>query len=95
MARLSAVPHADAQQTELVPAAHVKFTGMSAAALEEPADLGDEQTFVVTAKCMGAGQVLRKDGEIRTVRTMEVIDVQFGEITKAPADTQLALTEDD
>lgn len=93
---LSAVPHPDeAQQMDLLPAAHVKFTGMSGAALEDPADLGDEQTFTVVAKCVGEGRVLRKDGEIRNTRTMEVLEVAFGEIRKAPTDQQLALTEDD
>jgi len=93
---LSAVPHHDeAEQMDLLPAAHVKFTGMSAAALEDPADLGDEQVFTVRAKCVGEGRVLRKDGEIRNTRTMEVLDVTFGAITKAPTDQQLSIPDED
>lgn len=84
-----------AEQTELTPAAHVKFTGMSASALDAPAELGDTQTFTVTAVCVGTGTQLRKDGERRGLRTMEVLEVQFGEITKAPADPQLSLVDDD
>lgn len=83
-----------ASQTELVPTAHIKFTGMSASALDTPAELGDIQTFTVTAKCMGTGEVLRKDGEVRSVRNMEVQEVEFGEITKAEKDPQLALVDD-
>jgi hypothetical protein len=83
-----------AEQTELVPTAHIKFTGTSASALDTPAELGDEQTFIVKAKCMGTGEVLRKDGEVRQVRTMDIIDVQFGEIAKAPKDQQLRLADD-
>lgn len=83
-----------AEQTEAIPTAHVKFTGMSASALEAPAGLGDRQTFTVTAKCVGTGSEMRKDGEIRQIRRMEVIEVQFGEITKAPADPQLSLVDD-
>lgn len=86
---------ATAEQAELTPAAHVKFTGMSASALDTPAELGDEQVFTVTAKCTGTGEVLRKDGEVRVIRTMEVVDVEFGEITKAPKDAQLSLVDDD
>lgn len=82
-------------QTAAVPAAHVKFTGMSGSALSDPAQLGDHQTFVVTAVCVGSGKELRKDGEVREVRKMEVVDVEFGEITPAPRDGQLALDEDD
>lgn len=97
MPRLTAVQTSPdtAEQTELVPAAHVKFTGASAAALEDPASLGDEQTFVVTARCVAQGRELRKDGEIRNTRSMEVLHVEFGEITKAPTDPQLEIPEDD
>jgi hypothetical protein len=96
MAKLSAVPHSDdAEQLDLLPAAHVKFTGMSGAALEDPAGLGDEQVFVVRAKCVGEGRVLRKDGEIRNTRTMDVIDVEFGEITPARSETQLSIPDDE
>lgn len=83
-----------ADQTELVPTAHVKFTGMSGSALKEPASLGDQQTFTVTAVCVGEGTELRKDGERRAFRRMEVLEVAFGEITKAPSDPQLALVDD-
>lgn len=83
-----------AEQTEAIPAAHVKFTGMSGSALDTPAELGDEQEFVVRAKCIGTGSEMRKDGGIRQIRRMEVIDVKFGEITKAPADPQLSLVDD-
>lgn len=90
-----AAPKTTAEQTEAIPAAHVKFTGMSGSALDTPAELGDEQTFVVKAVCVGTGTELRKDGERREVRKMEVLEVTFGEITKAPADPQLSLVEDD
>lgn len=83
------------EQTEAIPAAHVKFTGMSAAALDTPADLGDVQTFTVTARCIGTGEELRKDGELRHIRRMEVQEVDFGKIVKAPKDQQLALVDDD
>ena len=82
------------EQTEAIPTAHVKFTGMSGSALDEPAELGDTQTFTVTAKCVGTGSEMRKDGQTRQIRRMEVIEVQFGETTKAPADPQLSLVDD-
>lgn len=84
-----------AEQTELVEAAHVKFTGASASALDTPAELGDVQEFTVRARCVGTGVELRKDGEVRHVRKMEVQEVGFGAITKAPEDQQLTLVEDD
>lgn len=84
-----------AEQTELTPTAHVKFTNTAASALDTPAELGDVQMFTVVAKCTGEGTELRKDGEIRTYRKMEVLDVEFGQITKSPADPQLALVDDE
>ena len=92
MAKTSTKP---AEQQEIVPAAHVKFTGMSGSALDTPADLGDEQVFTVTARCVGVGSELRKDGEVRQIRRMEVVEVEFGAITKAPKDPQLSLVDDD
>lgn len=90
-----ATPKTDtAEQIELVEAAHVKFAGMSGAALEAPAELGDTQTFTVVAKCIGVGVELRKDGEIRHTRKMDVIEVEFGAIKKAPTDLQLSLVDD-
>ncbi len=83
-----------AEQTELLESAHVKFNGMSASALDAPAELGDTQTFVVTARCTGTGNQLRKDGEVRQIRNMEVLEVVFGEITKAPKDRPLSLLDD-
>lgn len=80
-------------QEALIPAAHVKFTGMSTNAVEQPAELGDEQVFTVRARCTYAGTQLREDGEERAVRTMKVIDVRFGEITPRPVDPQLSLLE--
>lgn len=77
------------EQTEAIPAAHVKFTGMSGSALTDPAGLGDTQTFTVTARCIGTGNELRKDGEVRQVRRMEVVEVEFGEIVKAANDPAL------
>jgi len=72
------------KETEgLVEAAHVKFTGMSGSALDKPAELGDVQEFTVRAKCVGTGVELRKDGEVRHTRRMEVEDVEFGKILKA------------
>ncbi len=84
-----------AEQTELIESAHVKFSGMSGSALDTPAELGDVQQFTVTARCTGTGVELRKDGEVRHVRKMEVQDVVFGEIVKAPTDQQLSLVDDD
>lgn len=84
-----------ADQTELTPAAHVKFTGMSGSALEEPAELGDIQEFTVRGKCVGTGVELRKDGEVRHIRKMEVQEIEFGAIVKAPTDQQLSLVEDE
>lgn len=82
-------------QTEALPAAHVKFTGMSGSALEKAPGLGDTQTYSVKAVCVGVGTELRKDGERREVRKMEVLEVEFGEIVEAPQDQQLSLVEDD
>jgi len=70
-------------QAELVPTAHVKFTGMSGSALDTPPDLGDVQEYLVRARCIGVGTELRKDGEVREIRRMEVENVDFREITKA------------
>jgi hypothetical protein len=84
-----------AEQTELIESAHIKFAGMSASALNEPAELGDVQEFTVRARCIGTGVELRKDGEVRHVRKMDVQEVEFGKIVKAPKDQQLALVDDD
>lgn len=76
-------------QGELHETAHVKFTGMSGSALDTPAELGDRQTFTVTGRCIGVGRELRKDGEVREFRRMEVEDVKFGQIVKAPKEKGL------
>lgn len=82
------------EQTEAFPAAHVKFIGLSASAIDSPCDLGDTQTYTVVAECVGTGQELQKDGAVREIRKMEVKEVTFGEIQKAPTDPQLSLTDD-
>lgn len=68
-------------QTALIEAAHVKFTGMSLDALETPPEIDDRMTFTVSATCVGREVVRRKDGELRTIMKMEVTDV---EPTSAP-----------
>lgn len=82
------------EQTEALPAVHVKFRGMSLNALQEAPGLGDEQTFTVTARCVATGREARKDGEIRDVVGMEVLDVSPGEIITADRDTELPFDDD-
>lgn len=85
----------EAEQTALTGAAHIKFTGMSLNALDsgDLVNLGDRQTFTVIAECIGDGREKRKDGEVRIVRRMEVLDVTPGEITAAEEDPQLTLDD--
>ena len=54
-----------------------------------PPELGDVQEYLVRARCVGTGTELRKDGEVREVRRMEVQDVEFRAITKAPKEKGL------
>lgn len=72
----------------------IKFLGISAA-VENPPAVGDTQTFTVTARCTGYGADERSSGGLVAYRKMRVLDVEPGEITKAPDDPQLSLVEDD
>jgi hypothetical protein len=83
-----------AEQAALLPAAHVKFTGMSGSALAVSAELGDEQTFTVKARCVGHARKLRKDDEVRVICDMEIIDVTFGPVVKADRGQQLQLVDE-
>lgn len=82
-------------QQPLIEAAYVKFTGQSAGALEDPADLDEERTYVVTAKCVEHKTRRRKDAEERLTTTMEIITMH--EEGKAPAadDSQGELFDDE
>jgi hypothetical protein len=74
---------------------YIKFRGMKAAAEDMPVPgLGDVQAFTVTAECVSVGTEKRADGEQRPVIGMRVMEVDPGEITKAPTDTQLKLVDD-
>lgn len=78
------------------PETYIKFRGMKAAADGLPVpDLGDVQTFSVTAECVSVGTEKRADGEKRPVIGMRVMEVEPGEITKAPTDNQLPFEDDD
>lgn len=72
----------------------IKFLGMSAA-IEDPPEVGDTQTFTVTARCVGYGADERQSGGLVGYRKMRVLEVEPGEIVKAPDDPQLSLVEDD
>lgn len=83
------------EQTELAHATHVKFTGMSLNALDMAVDIGDEMDLKVRARCSASGREARKDGEIRDVARMEVLEIEPGEITPAPeGDPTLPYDED-
>lgn len=69
----------------------LKFLGMSAA-IENPPDIGDTQTFVVTARCVGYGADERQSGGLVGYRKMRVLAVDPGAIEKAePQAEQLQL----
>lgn len=76
---------------------YVSFTGMKTAAeFAEFPKMGDRQTFIVIAECRKPRHFqLMEDGQVRPLMTMKVVDIQAGEITKAPADPQLQLVEDE
>lgn len=61
----------------------LKFLGMSAA-IENPPDIGDTQTFTVTARCVGYGADERQSGGLVGYRKMRVLHVEPGAIEKAP-----------
>lgn len=93
MARLATVK-SDPDQQELIEAAHIKFSGMSAAALATPPEIDEVQTYTVRAVCTGVGYQRRKDGELRHTRQMEVLDIAFGDIEAPPESPQLAIPVD-
>lgn len=71
----------------------LKFLGMSAA-IENPPEVGDVQTFTVTARCVGYGADERQSGGLVGYRKMRVLDVEPGEIKKAPPQAeQLTLSD--
>lgn len=77
------------------PETYIKFRGMKAAAEGIPTpDLGDIQTYTVTAECVQVGTEKRADGEKRPVIGMRVVEVEPGEITPAPKDEQLPFNEE-
>lgn len=57
----------------------VRFTGMGYNALEADLKIGDELTFLVTARCVGIGdEAVRKDeDQIRHVAKMDVQSVDL------------------
>lgn len=69
----------------------LKFLGMSAA-VDNPPAVGDTQTYVVVARCVGYGADERQSGGLVGYRKMRVLSVDPGEITPAPPQAeQLAL----
>jgi hypothetical protein len=74
---------------------YIKFRGMKAGAddIAVP-ELGDIMEFAVTAECVSVGTEKRADGERRTVIGMRVMEVEPGEISKAPTDDQLPFNDD-
>lgn len=62
----------------------VRFTGMGYNALEADLKIGDELTFLVTARCVGIGdEAIRKDeDQIRHVAKMDVQSVEVTPVTK-------------
>lgn len=78
-----------------VPETYVKFRGANASAENPGIGLGDLVAFSGTAECVQIGTEKRADGEQRPVVAVKVIEVDLGEITKAPDDEQLPFAEDD
>ncbi|CAM2953717.1 hypothetical protein [Skermania piniformis] len=65
-------------QQPLIEAARLRFNGMSRDSLEDPPDLDEEVVFTVRARCKKQERERMKDGEIRLVAIMEVVDVHVG-----------------
>lgn len=81
-------------QQPLIEAAYVKFTGQSAGALEDPASLDEERTYIVTAKCVEHKTRRRKDAEERLTATMEIIDMHEQGKTPAKVDEEPGLYDE-
>lgn len=79
------------------PETYLKFRGMKASGnLPTIPELGDVQTYTVTAECVAVGTEKRADGERRPVIGMKVLEVEPGDIEKAPeGDPQLPLGDDE
>lgn len=79
------------------PKIYIKFRGMNAAGEDLPTpQLGDIMDVSVKAECVSVATEKRADGERRPVIGMKVIEVEPGEITKAPKEEGLfAVPNDD
>lgn len=63
------------EQEPLIEAARIRFKGMSKDGLEDPPALDVERTYIVKAICAEHQHKRMKDGEVRLVATMEVLDI--------------------
>lgn len=70
------MPDQQQEPIEGMEACRVKFVGMSMDSIEEPPDIDDEMTFLVTTRCVGSGRQRMKDGELRLTRSMEVLTLE-------------------
>lgn len=59
----------------------VRFVGLSFDSLDQDIKIGDEHTFTVRARCVGAGDEEMKDGHVRHVVKMDVKSVILQEPT--------------
>ncbi len=64
------------EQTALIPACRVKFTGMSWDSIEDVPDLKTVVTFTVTAQIVGHTDEVMADGELRHLAKAKVLEVK-------------------
>jgi hypothetical protein len=77
------------------PETYIKFRGANASAENPGIQLGDRVEFTGIGECVSVATEKRGDGEQRPVIAVKVLEVDLGEITKAPTDEQLPFSEDD
>lgn len=82
-------------QQPLIDAAYVRFTGSSAGALEDPPELDETRTYVVTATCKQVNHSMRKDNEERVTTVMEISVLHEQGKTPAKAAEDPALFDED
>jgi len=57
----------------------IKFVGMSTDVVEDTMKIGDEEFFLVRARCVGVGSEEMADGHVRQFRKMRVESVKIKE----------------
>lgn len=79
----------------LIEAVRVKFVDMAMDSLETPPVIDDVMTFEVRAVCVGSGTKRMKDGELRRVVDMRVLNLAVTSGPTAPKSEPNLFDKDD